>query len=169
MDKLNSLISECIAPMEKIYRETIKPINDENKTIVCSHWLKGKCIKGSKCTFLHRYGEDKLPHCKHFLDYGFCDKPDCPFKHEEKQECEWYMKGFCKHGNKCKNGHKQKLICPLYFMGFCPFGKECKFEHPSLNNFLERKGDGNEKNQKNEKESRNNYVNNEKKPKHNYN
>ena len=193
MDKLNSLITELSLPMEKIFKQTIEervPVKNNEKTVVCQHWLKGMCRKGIDCDFLHRYDEDKLPPCHHYQKFGSCEKPDCPFKHEEgKPACDWYMRGFCKHGKKCKNGHENKLICPLYYMGFCPFGKECKFEHPSLNILAEtRMNVKNEKNEKfekfernekmdrndrndkfdrNEKEERKDYVKNEKKPRRN--
>ncbi|ELP93099.1 mRNA 3'-end-processing protein YTH1, putative [Entamoeba invadens IP1] len=140
MEKLTSLDHDIHMDIEKIIHETEQPKRDpktikpNEKTVVCSHWLRGSCKLGNNCGYLHEYDLDKTPMCNHFEKYGKCDKPECPFRHEapsNSPKCEWYIRGFCSRGKKCHNLHPKKLLCPLYFMGFCPYGKQCKYSHPS--------------------------------------
>lgn len=78
------------------------------RTVVCRHWLRGLCMKGSACEFLHRYDLSKMPFC-HRGDQ--CMERDCPLKHikqENKLECVFYSQGFCRHGRFCKYKHSTK-------------------------------------------------------------
>ncbi|KAL7722047.1 mRNA 3'-end-processing protein YTH1 [Entamoeba marina] len=111
-----------------------KTIKKNEKTVVCQHWLRGMCRKGENCDFLHKYDKARMPICNHFLKYKKCDKPDCPFRHDlsSSKQCDWYVRGFCKHGKKCHHEHPTKLLCPLYYLGFCPYGPSCPFVHPTI-------------------------------------
>ena len=35
------------------------------RTVVCRHWLRDLCMKGSACEFLHQYDLSKMPLCRH--------------------------------------------------------------------------------------------------------
>ena len=48
---------------------------------VCSYWLKGLCMKGEDCGFLHVFDPARLPVCRNLIKFGECKEPDCPFKH----------------------------------------------------------------------------------------
>lgn len=48
---------------------------------VCQFWLKGMCMKGDQCGFLHQFDVDKMPICRNLLKYGECKELDCPYKH----------------------------------------------------------------------------------------
>ena len=77
---------------------------------VCRHWLRGLCMKGNACGFLHQFEAARMPVCRFFSKYGECkvwegapavdtatvrrftrgctarsprllQEPDCPFKH----------------------------------------------------------------------------------------
>ena len=48
---------------------------------VCTYWLKGLCMKGSECGFLHEFDVTKMPVCRTMMRYGECKEPDCPYKH----------------------------------------------------------------------------------------
>ncbi|BFU21867.1 zinc finger protein, putative [Entamoeba histolytica HM-1:IMSS-B] len=140
METLLELNNVMKMDISRVFREIKterdpRTIKSNEKTIVCQHWLRGMCRKGANCDFLHRLDEERTPACHHFVKYGKCEKPECPFKHEDPQKaipCEWYKRGFCKHGKKCKHGHVPKLMCPLFYLGFCPYGKKCKFVHPTI-------------------------------------
>lgn len=104
------------------------------KTIVCKHWLRGLCKKGDACEFLHEYNLKRMPECWFFGKYGECSNSECLYLHidpnSKAKQCQWYARGFCKHGPDCRNRHVRNTACPQYLSGFCPFGPECQFGHP---------------------------------------
>lgn len=104
------------------------------KTVVCKHWLRGLCKKGDACEFLHEYNLKRMPECFFFAQYGECSNPECIYLHIDPnakvRQCQWYARGFCKHGPNCRNKHVRNTACPLYLSGFCPFGSDCQFGHP---------------------------------------
>jgi len=51
---------------------------------------------------------------------------------DKVRECQWYARGFCKHGMKCRHKHIKKIMCENYFHGFCPLGPNCQFAHPKF-------------------------------------
>lgn len=74
---------------------------------VCTYWLRGLCMKGDTCGFLHEFDPNKMPVCRNLLKYGTCKEPDCPYKHstEEIKECNMYKLGFCIYGPACRFKH----------------------------------------------------------------
>eukprot|EP00890_Picochlorum_soloecismus_P002248 jgi/Picsp_1/3023/NSC_01245-R1_c-x8-c-x5-c-x3-h type zn-finger len=74
---------------------------------VCTYWLRGLCMKGDTCGFLHEFDPEKMPVCRNLLKYGTCKEPDCPYKHstEEIKECNMYKLGFCIYGPACRFKH----------------------------------------------------------------
>ena len=50
----------------------------------------------------------------------------------KRRACEWYARGFCKHGKRCRNKHVYAAVCPLFLIGFCPYGPECYFVQSAL-------------------------------------
>ncbi|KAF8819259.1 zinc finger (CCCH type) motif-containing protein, partial [Cardiosporidium cionae] len=53
-------------------------------SIVCRHWLKGMCMKGDFCDFLHQLDYARMPVCRHFVKYRYCadlKRGLCLFKH----------------------------------------------------------------------------------------
>ena len=77
---------------------------------VCRHWLRGLCMKGEQCGFLHQFDQSRMPVCRFFAKFGVCREPDCVFKHstEEVKECNMYNLGFCIHGPLCRYKHIQR-------------------------------------------------------------
>lgn len=74
-------------------------------TVVCRHWLRGLCMKGETCEFLHQYDMTKMPECRWGMG---CQVSECPFRHvpdEERLECTFYKHGFCIHGPICRYRH----------------------------------------------------------------
>ncbi|PKA57005.1 Cleavage and polyadenylation specificity factor CPSF30 [Apostasia shenzhenica] len=76
---------------------------------VCRHWLRGLCMKGDSCGFLHQYDKHKMPVCRFFRNFGECREKDCLYKHtlEEIKECHMYMMGFCPNGPSCRFRHSK--------------------------------------------------------------
>ena len=74
---------------------------------VCRHWLRGLCMKGNDCGFLHQFDKQRMPTCRFFAKYNECKEPDCPFKHslEDVKDCNMYKLGFCIHGPNCRYRH----------------------------------------------------------------
>lgn len=66
---------------------------------VCRHWLRGLCMKGDACGFLHQYDKARMPVCRFFRLYGECREQDCVYKHtnEDIKECNMYVSvpNFC--------------------------------------------------------------------------
>lgn len=60
---------------------------------VCRHWLKGLCMKGENCGFLHQLDKDRMPVCRTFARTGECNEPDCNYKHssEDIKDCNMYV------------------------------------------------------------------------------
>lgn len=48
---------------------------------MCTYWLKGLCMKGDTCGFLHVFDVARMPVCRQLLKYGVCKEADCPYKH----------------------------------------------------------------------------------------
>ncbi|CAJ1345734.1 unnamed protein product [Effrenium voratum] len=77
---------------------------------VCRHYLRGLCMKGDKCDYLHQFDPNRMPECMTFLKFGKCLDPVCMFKHvaaSERQECPRYRLGFCKFGPLCRFTHER--------------------------------------------------------------
>lgn len=102
---------------------------------VCKHWLRGACVNGENCVYLHEYDIRFVPQCAFFERLGECTNPECPFIHarpEEKiPECAPYRRGFCPLGPDCPLRHVLRSpACPFYLAGFCPLGPQCPQGHP---------------------------------------
>jgi hypothetical protein len=59
---------------------------------VCRHWLRGLCMNGDACGFLHQYDKARMPVCRFFIKFGECRESDCIYKHtnEDIKECNMY-------------------------------------------------------------------------------
>ncbi|CAO1627862.1 unnamed protein product [Parajaminaea phylloscopi] len=112
---------------------------DPSKRTVCKHWLRGLCKKSdATCDYLHEYDMRKMPECRMFATFGFCNAgDDCLYRHklprEKRRECEDYARGFCPRGPDCGKKHIRAVMCPYYLAGFCPKGPDCKQAHPKSN------------------------------------
>ncbi|KAG8460036.1 hypothetical protein KFE25_014181 [Diacronema lutheri] len=104
------------------------------RTQVCKHWLRGLCMKGDRCDYLHVYDPARTPICHLFATHGECNNKDCIFAHravdERSDECPYYNRGFCSKGAACRQAHVRRQPCPLYLQGFCPDGPACEYGHP---------------------------------------
>ncbi|KAI0501353.1 hypothetical protein KFK09_016298 [Dendrobium nobile] len=88
----------------------VAPLDRRNfRRTVCRHWLRGLCMKGASCGFLHQYDKEKMPVCRFFRNFGECREKDCLYKHtiEEIKECHMYMMGFCPNGPGCRFKHSK--------------------------------------------------------------
>ncbi|KAK2196631.1 bifunctional Zinc finger [Babesia duncani] len=62
--------------------------NRGKHSIVCRHWLKGMCMKGEFCDFLHQLVYSRMPPCRSFEKNGFCIdliRGNCIFQHTEPE------------------------------------------------------------------------------------
>ena len=78
------------------------------RTVVCRHWLRDLCMKGSACEFLHQFNLEKMPLCRHGER---CKITECPFRHiseANRLECVFYSQGFCIHGPFCRYKHVRR-------------------------------------------------------------
>jgi len=103
---------------------------------VCKDWIKTHCVDGDHCEYLHQCDIDKMPECFFWHKFGECSsKFECIFRHGMTElvdtPCKFYVRGFCKHGDKCKRKHVAKgTVCLNYLAGFCPDGPNCVLPHP---------------------------------------
>lgn len=51
-------------PKPRNYRQT-----------VCTYWLRGLCMKGDTCGFLHQFDPERMPVCRSLLKFGQCKEP----------------------------------------------------------------------------------------------
>lgn len=117
-------------------RRKINPLDTKAHTVVCIHWLQGLCQKMENCEFLHKLDKSKMPLCKHGSQ---CRKKNCPKKHEsdeEKEECPFFLQGFCMHGPYCKYKHIKRPPddCPdeVNFLELMNSNKKRKASAPNL-------------------------------------
>ncbi|GMH38783.1 hypothetical protein BSKO_06667 [Bryopsis sp. KO-2023] len=91
-----TVIGQQPGNFKKNYRQT-----------VCTYWLKGLCMKGDSCGFLHQLDPARMPVCRALLKYGVCKEADCLFKHslDDIKECNMYKLGFCIYGPQCRYKH----------------------------------------------------------------
>eukprot|EP00892_Ulva_mutabilis_P003802 jgi/Ulvmu1/1794/UM119_0012.1 len=96
-------------PVGEIGQQPRNFVRNYKKT-VCAFWIKGMCMKGDNCGFLHEMVPERMPECTTFLKKGFCNDPDCKFKHsrENIKECNMYALGFCIFGPECRYNHTRK-------------------------------------------------------------
>lgn len=84
---------------------SVQKLNEKYRTVVCRHWIRGLCMKGESCEFLHQYDMSRMPVCR----WGeTCKVKDCPYRHEaeaDKPQCVFYQQGFCIHGTQCRYRH----------------------------------------------------------------
>uniref|UniRef100_A0A7N0TVY1 C3H1-type domain-containing protein n=2 Tax=Kalanchoe fedtschenkoi TaxID=63787 RepID=A0A7N0TVY1_KALFE len=76
---------------------------------VCQHFLKGRCLKGDKCTFSHDATPlTKSEACVHFARNNCLKGDACPYDHQlGKYPCNNYAsQGFCNRGNGCLFSHE---------------------------------------------------------------
>jgi len=83
------------------------------KTQICSFWKKGKCKRGSSCTFAH--GNDEL------------NEPVVL----QVVPCAFYRAGFCRLGNKCRNVHDDAAVAET-IPQVCEFTEKQSIAAPSL-------------------------------------
>lgn len=74
---------------------------------VCSYWMKGLCMRGDACGFLHKLDQQRMPVCREYARTGHCADPTCQFKHTDTdvKECNMYRLGFCVYGSHCRYKH----------------------------------------------------------------
>lgn len=77
---------------------------------VCTYWLRGLCMKGDSCGFLHKFDPQKMPVCRSLIKTGRCDDLDCPYKHslDDVKECNMYKLGLCIYGPTCRYKHTKQ-------------------------------------------------------------
>ena len=103
---------------------------------VCTYWLKGLCMKGDTCGFLHEFNAERMPVCRSLLKYGVCKEPDCPYKHSltdiKVQHCitsclHCFICIVCCHKADCTSAVFQE--CNMFKLGFCVYGPQCRYRH----------------------------------------
>jgi hypothetical protein len=82
------------------------------KREVCTFWMRSVCKKNKMCDRLHQYDLERMPHCRFFT--SGCLEPACIYQHkddnkEERGNCIFYARGFCKNGPKCSRNHNTQV------------------------------------------------------------
>lgn len=116
----------------------------KRKQLVCVHWIKEKCVRGTGCDYLHVYDQSKIPVCRFWQKDGHCPKEQsCVYRHptpeeggmignlKKTEQCPYFERGFCKMREQCQFSHVPgfQTICKNYLIGFCPLGPECPSVH----------------------------------------
>lgn len=114
-------------------------------TIVCRHWLKGMCMKGDFCDFLHQLIYLRMPACRNQLWCPDIRRGCCPFKHADVVVQSSGSSGAAaaaeggetrsKSVGRGSSSVEQQLLqpqqkeCLAYFLGFCKAGPKCRRRH----------------------------------------
>ncbi|KAG6542688.1 hypothetical protein Mapa_015923 [Marchantia paleacea] len=76
--------------------------------VLCTHFMKGRCAKGGKCSFSH----DGVPltkqePCKFLMSHSCLKGDDCPYSHDLKAfPCKFFhTRGLCYDGDSCLFSH----------------------------------------------------------------
>ncbi|XP_019185941.1 PREDICTED: 30-kDa cleavage and polyadenylation specificity factor 30-like isoform X2 [Ipomoea nil] len=103
----NNLSTVASAPADAAHDVGMGGNRRSFRQTVCRHWLRGLCMKGDACGFLHQYDKSRMPVCRFFRLYGECREQDCVYKHsnEDIKECNMYKLGFCPNGPDCRYRH----------------------------------------------------------------
>lgn len=93
-------LRHCITPSPAIPTSQSR---DVSRRTVCKHWLRGLCKKGDLCDYLHEYDLRRMPECRFYATFGFCNSSDeCLYIHIDpsvkRRRCERYERGFCELG-----------------------------------------------------------------------
>ncbi|OIR57963.1 MAG: cleavage and polyadenylation specificity factor subunit 4 [Amphiamblys sp. WSBS2006] len=151
MDEFVACVDGIVFGFEGYVEREVGLSFGKEKTVdgICKYYLKGRCIKGRNCKYLHldsvsdaaKYNmlkREKGVVCKHWLR-GLCKKGDmCDFLHEynlkKMPECYFFSKfGECSNGDECMYLHidpnAKKEECLWYSIGFCRLGPECPNKH----------------------------------------
>lgn len=103
-------------------------------SVVCRHWLRGMCMKGDFCDFLHQLDYSRVPACRSLTAHRYCaelQRGYCPYKHilggGEEEDGGGVMGGGGPYGIVVKGSAADE--CPNYFWGYCPLGGKCKRRH----------------------------------------
>lgn len=90
-----------------------KPSDPKHGREVCRYWLHSKCMKGTKCEFLHSLDYAKMPVCH--LGDACTSVAECPFRHLDvtRDVCANYELGFCSFGRRCPHKHVKKPAADL--------------------------------------------------------
>ena len=103
---------------------------------VCTYWLKGLCMKGDDCGFLHEFDTARMPLCRNLIKYGECRDKDCVFKHAQddmKAGCPSRTRS-CARSVAPAPAHARAVVqeCNMYRLGFCVYGAQCRYKHTRL-------------------------------------
>lgn len=138
--KFESVLREVDENEERELNDYISKLSKKDRNsfhqVVCDKWVNTHCIHGDRCQSLHEYDIDKMKKCHFWEKHHECsNKFECIFRHDDTAmigtDCEWYLRGFCNKGDKCKRKHTPRgAICLNYLAGFCPDGPKCLFAHP---------------------------------------
>lgn len=61
-----------IAPSLPLPPPSCSPPSPLHTQTVCTYWLRGLCMKGDQCGFLHQFVSERMPVCRNLLKYGEC-------------------------------------------------------------------------------------------------
>ncbi|KAF5197184.1 30-kDa cleavage and polyadenylation specificity factor [Thalictrum thalictroides] len=111
---------------------------------VCYHWIRGLCMKGDDCGYLHQYDKSKMPVCRFFGLNGKCREPECMYKHTKREDmpvCRFFrLNGNCREKD-CLYKHTQNEeefpICGYFQLNGKCHKQDCKYRHPQDENSQE--------------------------------
>jgi hypothetical protein len=85
-------------PHEEVEAKSEQPMN-QNKSLLCKHWLKGHCRQKEECLFSHT-----VENCPDHIGVETCQNTSCNLRHQ--QIWEHYLRSKCLFGKKCNLLHK---------------------------------------------------------------
>jgi hypothetical protein len=110
---------------DEVYAEKLNNLYTEMPQLrrklqsMCTHWLRGICIKGVLCEYMHVYSMEGIPICKFYLQ-GKCLNDECAFQHVLPPSAP---------GGGHQNTTRRVPVCMDYAVGFCPLGPRCPQQH----------------------------------------
>ncbi len=96
-------------------RKEVAERQKHKQQVNCTYWMRGRCMSGERCEFLHSCNPRTMPKCIYYSK-GTCQDRTCMFKHEidplASKACPAFDAGYCKRGQLCRMQHLENDLCP---------------------------------------------------------
>eukprot|EP01053_Blabericola_migrator_P009952 Blabericola_migrator_1__9951@NODE_54_length_16124_cov_113_894563_g50_i0_p5_GENE_NODE_54_length_16124_cov_113_894563_g50_i0NODE_54_length_16124_cov_113_894563_g50_i0_p5_ORF_typecomplete_len492_score65_62YTH/PF04146_15/7_2e03YTH/PF04146_15/2_9e34Torus/PF16131_5/6_4e07Torus/PF16131_5/0_42zfCCCH_3/PF15663_5/1_4e06zfCCCH_3/PF15663_5/1_6zf_CCCH_4/PF18345_1/1_1e08zf_CCCH_4/PF18345_1/9_5e03zf_CCCH_4/PF18345_1/3_5e03zf_CCCH_4/PF18345_1/8_7e03zfCCCH/PF00642_24/4_7e05zfCCCH/PF00642_24/2_2e02zfCCCH/PF00642_ len=124
---------DALSSVSSRTRMTVAKRPKHTHQVVCRHWLRGMCIKGDSCDFLHIFDPSRMPPCRQYGKHGRCaehEQGTCPLRHDDMNIAT--PEGPVAAADMTASRHSSNVVCIQYLFGYCQSGPFCAQRHVRL-------------------------------------